>query len=138
MAGHFPFSGRANRVGIYAFFERHGLSMELQEQYCRWWFDWAKARVAADPDLAAIKGPAFEAFPYGQHAFHDFHLHQYGWSTSLADLGGFIEGTLLPRLGKDELHRLEEDHAAFLAQLKGRSASSPREPGPEVGRYRHM
>ncbi|MFZ5556559.1 MAG: hypothetical protein ACOZDY_07540 [Pseudomonadota bacterium] len=138
MAGHFPFSGRANRVSIYAFFERNGLGMDLQEKYCRWWFDWAKARVAADRDLAAIKGPEFQEFPYGQHAFHDFHLHQYGWSTSLADLGGFIEGTLLPRLTGDELHRLEEEHAAFLTGLRQETAASPRAPGPEVGRYRHM
>jgi hypothetical protein len=138
MAGHFPFSARANRISVYAFFERNNLSLALQEKYCRWWFDWAKARVVADPGLAAVMGPAFREFPYGQHAFHDFHLHQYGWSTSLADLGGFIEGTLLARLSDDELHRLEHDHAGFLAALRQEAAASPRPPGPEVGRYRHM
>lgn len=137
MTIHFPFSGRADRVSVYAFFERHGLSFPLQEKYYRWWYDWAKQQVTSDPDLKAVKGPDFERFPYGQHAFHDFHLHQYGWATSLVDLGGFINGTLLPRLSSDELHRLEEEHAAFLAELKREASAAPRPPAPEVGRYRH-
>jgi hypothetical protein len=137
MGAHFPFCGRADRVAVYAFFERHGLSFPLQEKYYRWWHEWAQRQVLADPHLQACKGPELERFPYGQHAFHDFHLHQYGWATALADLGAFIQGTLLPRLSAESLERLEHEHQAFLSQLKAQARAAPREPAPEVGRYRH-
>lgn len=137
MAAHFPFSGNADRVSVYAFFERHGLDLKLQERYYRWWFDWAKEQVAKDPGLAAAKGPQFQRFPYGQHAFHDFHLHQYSWSTALTDLGGFIDGTLLPRLGEVELHELEHKHRVLLDELKQQAQRQPRPEAPEIGRYRH-
>lgn len=138
MASHFPFSGKADRVSVFAFYERHGLPISLQEKYYRWWYEWAKRIVQNDPELAAVKGVEFERFPYGQHAAHDFHLHKYPWCTTLIDLGGFIEAVLLPRLSPEELHRLEQEHDRFLKQLKEEAAKTPREATPEVGRYRHV
>lgn len=137
MASHFPFSGNASRVGVYAFFERHGLDLPLQERYYRWWFDWAREQVVKDPGLAAAKGSEFQRFPYGQHAFHDFHLHRYSWSIALTDLGGLIDGTLLPRLDETQRHDLEHRHRVLLEQLKQQALQQPRPAAPEIGRYRH-
>lgn len=137
MSGHFPFSGKADRVSIYAFYDRHGLGLALQEKYYRWWFDWAKNYALSDPDLSVSKGAGFARFPYGQHALHDFHLHRYQWCTTLIDLGGFIDGTILPRLSEAEMHRLEQDHRRFLEQLKREIPQAPREQVPDVGVFRH-
>ncbi len=137
MAGHYPFSGKANRVSIYAFFERHGLSAPLQEKYYKWWYDWAKAFVLNDADLKVSKGIEFAAYPYGQHAHHDFHLNRYVWCTHMIDLGQFIEGVIFPKLDHAQRERLEHDHRQFLAQLRSETQTHPREAPPEIGRYRH-
>lgn len=137
MAGHFPFSGNVNRVSVFAFYERYGLGLDLQEKYYRWWFDWAKDYVMSHPDLAAVKGESFQQFPYGQHAHHDFHLHKYQWCTTLLDLGQFIAGTILPRLSEEELHHLEEEHHDLLQALRDEAKGKPREAVPDIGYYRH-
>ncbi len=134
---HFPFSGNTSRVSIFFFFERHKLSPALQEQYYKWWHDWAKARVGSDPGLKAAKGNEFAHFPYGQHAHADFHLRQGLWATALADLGEFIKGTLLPRLDESTLHKLETDHHAMLRELAGQAQQNPRAAPPEIGWFRH-
>jgi hypothetical protein len=137
MSGHFPFTGNADRIGIHAFYDKHGLGLALQEKYYRWWYEWAKRYVLADPGLRASKGAEFQRFPFGQHALHDFHLHGYRWCTTLADLGGFIDGTLLRRLSDQERHRLEDEHAALLESLKREIAEHPKETVPDVGVFRH-
>lgn len=137
MAGHFPFLGNVNRVSVFAFYEKQGLGPELQEAYYRWWFDWARERTLADPDLAAFKGTEFGHFPFGQHAAHDFHLHQYQWSTALLDLGQYIANAILPKLSEHALHELEAKHEAMLAGLRAQAAAKPRAPVPDVGYFRH-
>lgn len=137
MSGHYPFSGNANRVSVFAFYEKHGLGLALQEKYYRWWFNWARDYVLSDPDLKLTKAHELSGFPYGQHAHHDFHLHKYQWSTTLIDLGGFIDNVILPKLSEDQLHKLEHDHAAMLEALKKEAAEHPREKAPEIGYYRH-
>lgn len=137
MSGHYPFSGNANRVSVFAFYEKNGLSLELQEKYYRWWFDWAKNFVMNDPDLKYSKAHEFNSFPYGQHAHHDFHLHQYQWATTMIDLGAFIKNVILPKMDEDAQHKLEHDHQAMLEALKQEAASKPRPKAPEIGYYRH-
>lgn len=137
MAQHFPFMGRANRVGIFGFFEAHGLGLELQERYYRWWYEWAKMFVARDPDLRAAKGVEFERYPYGQHADHSFHLHGYRWATALLDLGEFIRDSILPKLDGAALQRLEAEHEHMLEQLHAEREQKPRPAPPDIGRYRH-
>lgn len=137
MSGHYPFSGKADRVGVHAFYERHGLGLALQERYYRWWYEWAQRRVVQDPHLRALKAAEFRHFPYGQHALHEFHLHRYQWCTTLMDLGAFIEAVLIPRLSDAQRHALENEHHEFLETLKRESQQLPREPVPEVGVYRH-
>lgn len=137
MSGHYPFSGNSNRVSVFAFFEKHGLGLALQEKYYRWWFDWARNFVLADADLKLSKGHEFSGFPYGQHAHHDFHLHKYRWSTAMIDLGAFIDGIILPKLSEDQQHSLEHEHQAMLDALKKESAEHPREKTPDIGYYRH-
>lgn len=137
MSGHFPFTGKANRVSIFGFFEGHGLSLELQEQYYRWWYDWARQFVLQDPDLRAAKGTEFEVFPYGQHAHESFHLHDYRWATALLDLGEFIRDAILPRLDPEVVHRLEAAHQRMLDDLLVQRGRTPRPAPPDIGRYRH-
>lgn len=137
MSGHYPFNGNANRVSVFAFYEKNGLSLELQEKYYRWWFDWAKNFVMNDPDLKYSKAHEFSSFPYGQHAHHDFHLHQYQWATTMIDLGAFISNVILPKMDEDAQHRLEHDHHAMLEALKQEAATKPRPKAPEIGYYRH-
>ncbi len=138
MAGHFPFSGKAGRVAIYGFFERHGLGLPLQEQYYRWWYDWAKDFVMRDPDLRQAKGVEFAHYPYGQHAERNFHLHDYRWAVALEDLGKFIEHTLLPRLTAAQRQQLVEAHDKMFAALLASRSAHPRPPAPDVGRFRHV
>jgi len=137
MSGHYPFSGNANRVSIFAFYEKHGIGLELQEKYYKWWYDWAKNFVLSNPDLNAAKAPDFAHFPYGQHAHRDFHLHKYQWSTALIDLGQFIENVILPKISEEQLHQLEEAHHRMLEDLRKESAQKPREVNPEIGYFRH-
>lgn len=137
MSGHYPFSGNTNRVSVFAFYEKHGLGLALQEKYYRWWFDWAKNFVLADPDLKVSKGHEFAKFPYGQHAHHDFHLHKYQWSTTMIDLGAFIKSVILPKLSEEQQHALEHDHHAMLEGLKKESGDHPRDKAPDIGYYRH-
>jgi hypothetical protein len=138
MAGHFPFSGNTNRGNVAAFYDRYGLNLALQETYYKWWYDWAKKAVLADADLRTTKGLEFSSYPYGQHSHHDFHLHQGTWTTSLIDLGGFIKGSLFPKLTPDQMHELDEAHHHMLHELETQAKSSPREPHPEVGWFRHF
>lgn len=138
MAGHYPFSGKANRVSAFAFYERYGLGLELQEKYYKWWYDWAKNFVMQDPDLKVTKAADFNHFPYGQHAHHDFHLHKYQWCTTIIDLGKFIEGTIMPKLSEDALHKLEDDHHHMLEALQKEAQQTPRAAAPEIGYFRHV
>lgn len=137
MAGHFPFSGKANRVSVFSFFEAKRMSLALQEKYYTWWYDWAKDKVMKDSDLKAAKGMEFEHYPMGQHAHNNFHLHDYVWATALLDLGELIKNTLLPRLDADALHHLEEAHQKMLDGLLAQRDQAPRKAPPDVGRYRH-
>jgi hypothetical protein len=138
MSESFPFSGKAGRVAIYSFFEKHALSLPLQEQYYKWWYDWAKNAVLSDPDLRYAKGVEFAHEPYGQHAEHNFHLHDYRWAVALEDLGKFIEHTLLPRLTPAQKQALLEAHDKMFAELLARRPTQPRPPAPDVGRFRHV
>ncbi|MHB1515118.1 MAG: hypothetical protein ACYCVY_05295 [Acidiferrobacteraceae bacterium] len=138
MSGHYPFSGKTNRLAVFAFFEKNQMSLALQERYYRWWHEWAKAFVINDPDLRASKAVEFAHFPYGQHAHGSFHLHDYQWSTPLVDLGMFVETTILPKLSDKAQHELEEAHAKMLATLLSERDQEPRPEPPEVGRYRHV
>ncbi len=138
MAGHFPFSGNNNRVGVFAFYERYGLNAELQAKYYKWWFDWAKSFVMADAGLAAAKGIEFAGDMYGHHAHHGFHLNDQQWCTALIDLGKFIDGTIMPKLNDDQLHKLEDDHHHMLDHLVAEAAGKPRAKVGETGWFRHM
>lgn len=143
MAGHFPFLGKGKRYGgahtsIAAFFEHRGLGVSLQEKYYRWWYEWAKDFVQHDQDLSVAKAVEFSRYPYGQHAFHNFHLHDKMWGTALADLGDFIREVILPRMDDAALHRLEHEHDAMLDELEEEAEQLPRQPPPEVGYFRHV
>lgn len=143
MTGHFPFLGKGTRYGgariaIAAFFEHHGLRLELQEKYYRWWYERAKAFVQRDPDLSAAKAVEFNRYPYGQHALHRFHLNDKMWCAALADLGDFIRETILPRMSTADLQRLEHDHETLLDALAQEAEHAPRPPAPETGYFRHV
>ena len=138
MSGHFPFMGRGGRSEVNAFFELHGFNEELQEEYYRWWYEWAKDKVVKDPDLKQAKAVEFNSYPYGQHAQHNFHLNDKAWAMALADLGGFIKNSVLLKLSEEELHKLEKAHDKKLKELKKKAAETPREPVPEVGHFRHV
>jgi hypothetical protein len=138
MAGHFPFSGNNNRVGVFAFYERYGLNPQMQERYYKWWYDWAKNHVMSDADLKWAKGLEFSHYPYGQHSHHDFHLRQGQWATCLIDLGGFIKGSILPRLSDAEMHALDDAHHHMLHDLEVEAQSTnPRKAQPDIGWFRH-
>jgi hypothetical protein len=137
MAGHFPFSGRGGRAATTAFFEQEGFNKELQEKYYKWWYDWAKNIVDNDADLKAAKGVAFQSYPFGQHAYHNFHLNDKAWPVALDDLGSFIKGTIMVRMSDEDLHKLEEDHEKMLAELRKETESNSREPAPDIGYFRH-
>ena len=138
MSGHYPFGGKANRVTAFAFFEKNQLSLELQERYYRWWYDFAKTAVENDPDLKATRLVDFQHYPFGQHAETNFHLHGYKWATALADLGAFIANVIFPKLSEDASHKLAHDHDAMMKALLAERAKAPREAAPDVGRYRHV
>lgn len=138
MSGHYPFSGKANRVSVFAFFEKHRMSLEMQERYYRWWHEWAKAFVMSDPDLKASKAVDFAHYPFGQHAHANFHLHDYQWATPMVDLGGFIDTVIFPKLDQEAAHQLETQHAKMLAELLAERDRKPRPEPPDVGRYRHV
>jgi hypothetical protein len=140
MAGHFPFSGKANRVSVYAFFEAHDWSLEAQEKYFEAWYECTKNYVLNDPDLKASKGVLFtgEHFHFGTHADHDFHLHGYAIATRLLDLGEFIKGAIFPKMDHDALHALEEEHHEWVKAADAVCAQHPRPEAPEIGRYRHV
>lgn len=137
MAGHYPFSGKANRVSVFAFYEKHGLSLDLQEKYYRWWFELAKNYVEQDADLKFTRGHDFVHFPYGQHALHDFHLHKYLWCTTMIDLGEFIKSIIMPKMSEAQLKILEHDHNEMLKKLEEEAKTAPRQPVPEIGYFRH-
>lgn len=137
MAGHFPFSGNGGRGTAAAFYERYRFNDELQEQYYKWWYDWAKNFVENDPALATTKGVDFVTYPYGQHAHRAFHLNNKVWPVLLSSLGEFIKGTLLPRLSEQQLHALEAEHTQMLDALRKAAQAKPREPSPDVGYFRH-
>ncbi|MGH8670919.1 MAG: hypothetical protein ACREUA_02625 [Burkholderiales bacterium] len=137
MSGHFPFSGKANRVGMFAFYEKNCLNLKLQEKYYRWWYEWAKAFVLNDADLRVLKADDFTRFPYGQHALHDFHLHKFYWCTTMIDIGKFIDAVILSKLGADALHRLDEEHRRFVESLREEAKQYPREPIRDIGYFRH-
>ncbi|WP_297397050.1 RnfABCDGE type electron transport complex subunit B [Acidiferrobacter sp.] len=138
MSGHYPFGGKANRVTVFAFFEKNQLGLELQERYYRWWYDFAKTTVERDPDLKATRGVDFQHYPFGQHAEANFHLHGYKWATALADLGAFIANVIFPKLSDEGSHKLAHDHDAMLQALLAEREKAPREAVPDVGRYRHV
>ncbi|MDA8094596.1 MAG: hypothetical protein M0T84_11955 [Betaproteobacteria bacterium] len=137
MGIHYPFSGKADRVTVFSFYERLGLAPPLQEKYYQWWYDWAKAFVRQDPDLRLSKGPEFSRYPYGQHAQRDFHLHDCQWSTTLLELGQFIDNAILPRLDGTALEALERQHAQLVAALTQEARARPRQAAPEIGYFRH-
>lgn len=138
MSGHYPFSGKANRVSVFAFFEKNRMSPGTQERYYRWWHEWAQSFVMKDPDLSVTKSVDFAHFPFGQHAHNNFHLNGYQWATPMLDLGKFIEHVILPKLDSHAAHKLEEAHHTFLHGLLKNEHLEPREAPPEVGRYRHV
>lgn len=143
MAGHFPFTGKGMRYGmarmaVTAFFENHGLNLELQEKYYKWWYDWAKKFVDNDPDLKAAKGVAFTHYPYGQHSHHSFHLVDKHWATTMTDLGDFIRDSIFPKLSAEQMKKLEEDHHKLVHDLEKEAESNPRKPAPDVGYFRHV
>jgi len=143
MAGHYPFTGRGVRYGgarmtIAAFFEQHGLNMELQEAYYKWWFEWAKKQVANDAGLQAAKGVAFNHYPMGQHSHHSFHLNEKQWCNILAELGDFIRDAIFPTMDATASKQLEDEHHHMLDKLKADAKENAREPAPEVGYFRHM
>ncbi len=138
MSGHYPFGGKANRITVFAFFEKHQMSLELQERYYKWWFDFAKNAVDQDPDLKAARGVDFQHYPFGQHAETNFHLHDYQWATAMADLGAFIVDVILPKLSHEDQEKVAHDHEALLQTLEKEREASPRAPVPDVGRYRHV
>ncbi|MEY2342872.1 hypothetical protein AB4090_12285 [Acidithiobacillus sp. IBUN Pt1247-S3] len=140
MAGHFPFSGKANRVSVYAFFEAHDWSLEAQEKYFEQWYEWTKNYVLSDTDLKASKGVLFtgEHFHFGTHADHDFHLHGYAVATRLLDLGEFIKGAIFPKMDHDAMHALEHEHHEWVKATDAVGAEHPRPEAPEIGRYRHV
>lgn len=137
MSGHYPFSGKANRVSVFAFFEKHNFSLALQEQYYKWWYDWAKAFVMNDADLKVTKAYMFAEYPAGQHAHDNFHLHDYAWSNLLLELGEFVKNTILPKLNDAQTQQLEKDHHDLIERLRAQRETQPREAPPAVGRYRH-
>jgi len=138
MSGHYPFGGKANRISVFAFFEKNQLSLDLQEHYYKWWYDYAKAMVEQDPDLKATRGVDFKHYPFGQHAESNFHLHGYKWATALSDLGAFIANVIFPKLSDETRHKLDHDHDAMMKSLLLEREKSPREAPPDVGRYRHV
>ncbi len=138
MSGHYPFSGRANRVTVFGFFERNLLSLQLQEQYYKWWYDLAKNFIAQDAGLKAARGVDFEHYPYGQHAERNFHLHDYKWATAMIDLGALIDKVILPKMSDEQQHKVEHDHEIMLKGLLAQREKAPRPEPPEVGRYRHV
>ncbi|MDA8389335.1 MAG: hypothetical protein M0Z76_01105 [Gammaproteobacteria bacterium] len=138
MSGHYPFNGKASRVSVFAFFEKNQLSLELQEQYYKWWYDLAKNFVTQDADLRAARAVDFQHFPYGQHAERNFHLHDYKWATAMADLGAFISNVIFAKMSDEQQHKVEHDHEAMLKGLLAQRDKTPRPAPPEVGRYRHV
>ncbi|HUW99034.1 MAG TPA: hypothetical protein VMV40_09400 [Acidiferrobacter sp.] len=138
MSGHYPFGGKANRVSAYAFFEKEGLSLDLQERYYKWWYDLAKNFVAQDPDLKVTRAVDFNHYPFGQHAGGNVRLHDYQWATALADLGAFVVNAVFPKLSSEALHKVEHDYAAMMKDLEGERDKAPRPAAPDVGRYRHI
>ena len=138
MSGHYPFGGKANRISAFAFFEKHQLSLDLQERYYKWWYEFAKSFVEKDPDLKTTRGVDFLHYPFGQHAEGNFHLHGYKWSTGLSDLGAFITNVIFPKLSDETLHKIEHDHETMLKGLEGDREKAPRPAPPDVGRYRHV
>ncbi len=138
MADHYPFTGRADRVAVFGFFERNALGCELQEKYYKWWYDWTKEFVTKDLDLRHAKEVEFDRYPFGLHARANFHLHGYGWATAMIDLGKFIENVIFPRMSEQDLRKLEEAHENMLDALRAKRQSKPRPPAPDVGRYRHV
>lgn len=143
MAGHFPFEGKRgkryghSRLGYTAFFEAHGLSLELQEKYYKWWYEWAKNFVQKDPDLSVTKAVEFQSYPYGQHSHHSFHLNEKQWATILSDLGDLLRDTILPKLSEDDYKKLVADHDKMLKALEKEAEQHPKEPVPDVGYFRH-
>ena len=138
MSGHYPFGGKANRISAFAFFEKHQFSLDLQERYYKWWYDFAKNFVERDPDLKVTRAVDFNHYPFGQHAESNFHLHGYKWATALADLGAFIANVIFPKLSEDALHKVAHDHEALVKTLEGDREKAPRAAPPDVGRYRHV
>jgi len=143
MAGHFPFLGKGMRYGmarlpVTAFFEHHGLNLELQEKYYKWWYDWTKNFVMKDFDLQATKSVGFAHYPYGQHSLHSFHLNDKMWASIMIDLGDLIRDTILPKLSADELHKLEHEHHEMVHHLEEEAKGNPRKPSPDIGYFRHM
>lgn len=138
MSGHYPFSGKGNRVSVFAFFEKNRLSLALQERYYQWWHEWAKSFVLADSDLKVTKAVEFAHYPFGQHAHGNFHLHGYHWATPMLDLGRFVEGVIIPKLDQHGAHELEHAHAKMLSELLATRDQNPRPEPAEVGRYRHV
>ncbi len=137
MSGHYPFSGKANRLSVFAFFEKNNLSLELQEKYYKWWYDWAKDFVSKDADLRVTKGVLFNHYPMGQHAHENFHLRDHMWSTPMLELGEFVRDIIMPKMSEDALHKLDHAHHKMLDALLAERDKSPRTAVPDVGRYRH-
>lgn len=138
MSGHLPFSGKANRVSVFAFFEQNQLSLDLQEYYYKWWYNFAKHFVENDPDLKVTRAVDFNHYPFGQHAEGNFHLHDYKWATATLDLGSFIMNVIFPKMTEEQRHKVEHDHDAMMKDLLAQRDKAPRSAPPEVGRYRHV
>ncbi len=142
MSLHLPFCGKTGRVmgrvEVFAFFDAHRFDPELQERYYRFWYEWAKGQVMADPDLRAAYGPLFERYPFGQHARRGFHLRDaYVWAVAMDDLGSVICQVILPRLDEAAREALERDYQAMLRALDEEARGRPFEI-PEMGYLRHI
>ncbi|RMD69776.1 MAG: hypothetical protein D6819_06035 [Gammaproteobacteria bacterium] len=142
MSIHLPFCGKTGRVmgrmDVFAFFDAHHFSPELQERYYRWWYEWAKKKVMEDPDLRAAYAPLFNRYPFGQHALHSFHLKkEYIWAVAMEDLGALICQVILPKLDEQEKEALMQAYRKMLEALDEEARSHPHEL-PELGYLRHI
>lgn len=145
MAGHFPFGqkrgsryGLAPRGTLAAFFEKEGLNHNLQEQYYKWWYDWAKNFVENDADLKATVGLRFNHYPMGQHSEVAFHLNDKYWPMNMDELGSFIANLIFPKLDDKAMHDVTDAHGKKLADLREAAKADPREDAPDVGLFRHV
>lgn len=143
MAGHYPFGakrgsryGLAPRGTLTAFFEKEGLNKDLQEEYYKFWYDFAKGFVENDADLSATVGVRFSDYPMGTHAHKSFHLNDKQWAMCMDELGSFISNLIFTKMDDDAKHKLEDEHKALLDGM--RSKSDAIGEIDSVGLFRHV